>query len=250
VSGFSSVDDSPDPAALVRFLDEAARAESGMKRYAVAAHVLRRPAGPILDVGCGAGHDLVLFAAEGLRVVGVDPSAVMVDAARTRTAGAGASVVRAVGEALPFAGDSFSGCRIERVLMHVADPLVVLAEVLRCVVSGGLVTVFEPNWASFRVRSEVLSERATWLTFVKHPDVGARLWELLDDLGCDVLDRSRSSRCGGRWRRWSGWLASPLRSSVPWRRVESIAVMPITGSWSNEGATRQASSTRSCRRSR
>jgi len=32
----------PDPAGLVRFLDEAALAESGMKQYAVAAHALRR----------------------------------------------------------------------------------------------------------------------------------------------------------------------------------------------------------------
>ena len=50
-------------------------------------------------------------------------------------------------------------------------------------------SVYEPNWVGLRVRSEVLSERAVWLRSVKHPDLGARLWDLLDDLGCDVLDR-------------------------------------------------------------
>lgn len=189
MSGFSSVDDAADPEGLLRFLDAAALAESGMKHYAVAAHALRRPARRILDIGCGAGHDLVLFAAAGLGVVGVDPSAVMVEAARGRAANAGTPVVRAAGERLPFGGETFSGCRIERVLMHVDDPSVVLAEALRCVEPGGLVTVFEPDWGSFAVRSDVLPERATWITSVKHPDVGARLWELLENLGCDVLDR-------------------------------------------------------------
>jgi len=189
VSKFASVDDSPDPAALVAFLDFTARTASGMKQYAVAVHALRRPSGPILDVGCGAGHDLALFAGAGMRVVGVDPSAVMVATARGRVAHADASVVRAAGEALPFASEVFAGCRIERVLIHVDDPYLVADEVLRCVASGGLVSVYEPNWVGLRVRSQVLAERAAWLGSVKHPDLGARLWDLLDDLGCDVLDR-------------------------------------------------------------
>jgi len=189
MSGFSSVDDSSNPVGLVRFLDEAALAESGMKQYAVAAHALRRPPRPILDLGCGAGHDLVLFASAGLGVVGVDPSAVMVEAARRRTTRAGTPVVRAGGEALPFRSEAFSGCRIERVLMHVGDPSVVLAESLRCIEPAGLVIVIEPDWTRFTVRSQVLPGRATWITSVKHPDVGARLWQLLENLGCDVLDR-------------------------------------------------------------
>jgi SAM-dependent methyltransferase len=160
-----------------------------MKQYAVAAHALRRPPRPILDLGCGAGHDLVLFASARLSVVGVDPSAVMVQAARERAADAGAPVLRAVGEALPFRDEVFSGCRIERVLMHVDDPSVVLAEALRCIEPGGLVIVFEPDWTSFTVRSDGLPECASWITSAKHPDVGSRLWELLESLGCDVLDR-------------------------------------------------------------
>jgi SAM-dependent methyltransferase len=189
MAGFSSVDDSADPEALVRFLDLAARAESGMKHYAVAAHALRRPPRPILDLGCGAGHDLVLFAAAGLSVVGADPSAVMVEMAHQRAADTRVPVVRAAGEQLPFGGEVFSGCRIERVLMHVDDPSIVLREALRCVEPGGLLSVFEPDWESLVVTSDVLPQRATWITSVKHPDIGGRLWELLENLGCDVLDR-------------------------------------------------------------
>ena len=98
-------------------------------------------------------------------------------------------MVRATGERLPFRAESFSGCRIERVLMHVDEPAVVVTEALRCLEPGGLVTVFEPDWHSLVVKSDVIDERASWMSSVKHPDMGARLWTLLERLGCDVVDR-------------------------------------------------------------
>ena len=121
----------------------------------------------------------------GLDVVGVDPSAVMVDGNGARRT----AVVRAAGERLPLRADSFSGCRMETVLMHVDDPAVVVAEALRCLEPGGLVTVFEPDWHSLVVKSDEMDERASWMSSVKHSDMGARLWTLLEHLGCDVLDR-------------------------------------------------------------
>jgi ubiquinone/menaquinone biosynthesis C-methylase UbiE len=64
------------------------------------------------------------------------------------------SLVRAAGEALPFHNESFAGCRIERWLIHVVDPSVVVTEAVRCVRPRGLITVFEPDWSRFRVRDE------------------------------------------------------------------------------------------------
>ena len=189
MSAFSQVDAAPDPAGLVRFLDEAAAAESGMKHYTLAAHLLRRPGGPILDVGCGAGHDLVLLGTAGLRAVGVDPSEVMTAASAQRSAGLGARLVRAAGEALPFRDGAFSGCRIERVLMHVEDPALVVSEAVRCVEAGGLVTVFEPDWSGLRVRGSDGDRLVGWLGGMRHPGIGARLWSLLEASGCDVLDQ-------------------------------------------------------------
>jgi SAM-dependent methyltransferase len=189
MSSFSSVDNAPDPDRLVQFLDAAASAEAGIKHYVAAAHGRRNPQGPILDVGCGAGHDLDLFASLGMVAVGIDPSEVMLHAAAARTANATIALVRGVGGALPFVDHVFAGCRIERVLMHVDDPLHVLAEAVRCVERGGLVTVFEPDWTRFEIVSDVLSTNARWITSVKNPDIGARLWGLLEDSGCEVLDR-------------------------------------------------------------
>lgn len=73
--------------------------------------------------------------------------------------------------------------------MHVDDPAEVVHEIVRCVGPGGLVTAFEPDWTSFTVASDVMDEAASWISNVKHPDAGARLWELLETAGCDVLDR-------------------------------------------------------------
>ncbi len=190
MSLFSFVDDAPDPRALVAFLDEAADAESGMKHDALVAHVARAPSDPILDVGCGAGHDAVLFARHGLRVIGVDPSAVMIAASQARSAGVrGLALVRANAAGLPFHDETFAGCRVERVLMHVEDPGAALREIVRCLRPGGLLTAFEPDWSSFTVVSDVMDDGAGWISSARHPDAGARLWELVEAAGCTVLDR-------------------------------------------------------------
>jgi len=189
MAGFSAVDTAPDPARLVAFLDDSARAESGMKHYVAAAHGLRRPAAPILDLGCGTGHDLSLLTGHGLRVVGVDPSAVMLQEAAKRLPHGMGSLVRSTGEALPFSDGCFGGCRVERVLMHVDDPVAVLAEVVRCLTPGALITVFEPDWSRFEVVSDVLPHAAAWISSARHPGVGGQLWPLLEQAGCEVLDR-------------------------------------------------------------
>src|SRR5262245_41395275 len=175
-----------------------------MKHYAAGAHALRAPEAPILDLGCGAGHDLGLLAAAGLGVVGVDPSAVMVAAARRRLAERARAVplVRADGGRLPLRTGGAGGCRIERVLMHVEEPQGVLAEVARCVRPGGLVTVCERDWSRFTVRSDVIAGPVGWISGARHPGIGGRLWALTEDAGFVVQDRVEESPCGARGRAW------------------------------------------------
>ena len=189
MSVFSSVDAQPDPSLLVGYLDLIARAAAGMKHYAVAAHALHQPDGLVLDLGCGAGHDLVLLASAGLRPVGVDASAFMLATAAGRRGTEHVPLVQSAGEALPFLDNTLAGCRIERVLMHVVDPLAVLVEVVRCLRPGALITVYEPNWDSFLVRSDHGNEAVDWIAPSRHPGIGGKLWGLIEEAGCDVLDR-------------------------------------------------------------
>jgi len=145
-SAFSAVDDAVEPDRLIRSLADSATGLAAMKHYMAVAHALRRPTArspaPVLDLGCGSGHDLAVLDAVGVPSVGVDPSAVMVGAAAERTR---APLVRATGTQLPFADGAFAGCWIERVLMHVEHPDAVVAEVVRCLRPGGLLTIFEPR---------------------------------------------------------------------------------------------------------
>jgi SAM-dependent methyltransferase len=189
MSIFTSVDSHGDPSLVVRYLDQTAEGESGMKHYVAAAHARHHPHGLVLDLGCGAGHDLVLLAAAGLRAVGVDPSSVLLEAAAQRIKGIPNGLIQAVGESLPFRDASFDGCRIERVLMHVADPTIVLAEVVRCTRPRGLVTVFEPDWSRFRVREDRGEVTAGWISSARHPGIGGDLWRQLEGAGCQILDR-------------------------------------------------------------
>jgi hypothetical protein len=54
---------------------------------------------------------------------------------------------------------------------------------------GGLITVFEPDWSEFRVRTDHGVATAGWLAGLRQPGVGGALWKLLEDAGCDVVDR-------------------------------------------------------------
>jgi ubiquinone/menaquinone biosynthesis C-methylase UbiE len=184
LSAFSAVDDAAEPGRLIQFLEESAVGLAAMKYYMAAAHAIRQPSAPVLDVGCGAGHDLSLLDALGIRAVGIDASSVMVDEARRRIS---VPLARADASNLPFSDASFAGARIERVLMHVADPAAVLCEVVRCVQPGGLLTVFEPDWASLTVCGTRVP--VEWLSLARHPAIGASVGALATRAGCSILDR-------------------------------------------------------------
>ena len=183
-SAFSSVDQAPDPKRLVTSLEDSAVGLAAMKHYMAVTHAIRQPTQPVLDLGCGAGHWLALLDALKIPAVGVDPSDVMLRESRKRTA---SPLIRATGDHLPVADHVFSGCGVERVLMHVADPAAVITEVVRCVRPEGLLTIFEPDWSSLRVNKiPVPTELAS---IARHPDVGARVGALLADAGCLIRDR-------------------------------------------------------------
>ncbi len=192
MSVFSSVDSSVgaslDADRVVAYLDHTARAATGIKHYAMAAHALRDPEGLVLDLGCGAGHDLELLDSAGVHTVGLDSSAVLLRFARERV-GDNGRLMQGVGEALPFRDASLAGCRIERVLQHVVSPAAVLDEVVRCLRPGALLTVYEPDWSSFRVRGPAGDEVTEWISSVRHPAIGGALWDLFETAGVDVVDR-------------------------------------------------------------
>ena len=93
----------------------------------------------LLEIGCGAGVDLVRFARAGAVVTGVDLSGTAIDLARQNIAqnGLDASLQIMNGEALQFADDSFDVVYAHGVLQYTADTGKMVSEIHRVLRPGG-----------------------------------------------------------------------------------------------------------------
>ena len=94
----------------------------------------------VLDVGCGAGVDLVRFARAGARAVGVDLADRAVGLTRANLAHQGLATRLAVadGEALPFAPGSFDLVYAHGVVQYTANDRRLVDEAHRVLRPGGL----------------------------------------------------------------------------------------------------------------
>lgn len=95
---------------------------------------------PVLDVGCGAGVEVVRFARGGARVAGVDVStqAAALTAQNVAQQGLRALVASADGEALPFSDNTFDFVYAHGVVQYAANDRAVVAECARVLKPGGL----------------------------------------------------------------------------------------------------------------
>ena len=93
----------------------------------------------VLDVGCGAGTDLVRFARGGAEVTGVDVAASAIALAGQNFAQQGlhADLREASGESLPFADDTFDLVFAHGVVQYTPNPEALVAECRRVLKPGG-----------------------------------------------------------------------------------------------------------------
>ena len=102
--------------------------------------VASRPGARVLDIGCGAGDNLVRLLRNGAGPVGLEPNAGRVREACRRT---GRPAVRGVAEQLPFADRSFDLVYISHVLHHARDVAASLREIHRVLAPGGVLFLIE-----------------------------------------------------------------------------------------------------------
>jgi ubiquinone/menaquinone biosynthesis C-methylase UbiE len=149
----------------------------------------------ILEVGCGLGDDAAALAARvapGGSVVAVDGSRAMVDRARERHGDvAGLSFDVADATALPFGDATFDGCRIDRVLQHIADPAAAIREMARVLRPGGTLVAFDNDWETLTVDSVDRAVTRTvlnaWCDRFPSGWIGRMLVRLLLDAGLDEV---------------------------------------------------------------
>ena len=94
----------------------------------------------MLDVGCGAGVEVVRFARAGARIIGVDIAASAVELTRQNLVqqGLAARVEIADGEALPFADNAFDFVYAHGVAQYTTDDRALVEECRRVLRPGGL----------------------------------------------------------------------------------------------------------------
>jgi SAM-dependent methyltransferase len=156
-SGFVDVDGSKDPIAYVRRLDEQGRSPFWhaikLQSYQLLA---LEPGAAVLDVGCGTGNDALALAAivgPTGQVVGIDCSTTMLAAANRRSQDGHLPVQFMFGNAeeLDFPGSTFDGCRVERVLQHVAKPRRAIAEMVRVSRCGASIVAIDPDYGTLTI---------------------------------------------------------------------------------------------------
>ena len=146
----------------------------------------------VLDAGCGLGGDVFKMAeliARGGVVVGVDSSAKLIEKSKSDERAATLPVEFYVGSLrqLPFRDQTFTRCRIDRVLQHVPEPQVAISELVRVLRPGGILLAYDNDWGTFSITSQ-----------------DKRVTRILEHAWCDSFANSWIGRELGRYFREAG----------------------------------------------
>ncbi len=116
--------------------------------------VAKRPPGRVLDVGSGASREMFRLAKLGWETFAVDPSAHMLGVSRLtgEETEAPVTLVRAIGERLPFADGSLDALACQAALDHFADRRAFMREAARVVKPSGRVIVSLNNFEGLACR--------------------------------------------------------------------------------------------------
>lgn len=156
---WARVDALPDPGRMIPLVeDRAAHPDQVAMRRRFWDWVELAPGTAVLEVGCGTGvwaREVAALVGPGGRVLGLDPSRSLVEAARrfARERGAPPHLAFQVadGAALPFPDGSWDLVLAATVLGHVPDAAAVMREAARVARRGGRVAVFDQDWETLVV---------------------------------------------------------------------------------------------------
>lgn len=106
------------------------------------------PGEVIVDVGCGLGHDTAALAQSGATLIGLDHNAELLTKARDQYGHIVAFHQRSA-EATGLVSGSVDKIRFDRVLQHIANEELALAEVKRVLTPNGLIQIIDTDYQSF-----------------------------------------------------------------------------------------------------
>jgi ubiquinone/menaquinone biosynthesis C-methylase UbiE len=164
----------------------------------IAAGTTLEPGTRLLELGCGVGAVLAVLGQEfpGIELTGVDIEPRQLEYARghLRRAGVEAALVEADASAVPFADESVDHVWMMWFLEHVPDPLAVLREARRVLVSGGRITAIEVDYSTSHAQPSAPAFEALVDAMVRGmaaagwSDAGTRLPGWLEEAGFREID--------------------------------------------------------------
>ncbi len=112
------------------------------------------PPGRVLDVGSGLAYEAALFLRRGWESWGLEPSLAMLARARVNLEEmqAGVTLVRGIGESLPFRDATFDRVLCQGSLDHFADPQAFVVELARILKPEGRAVIALTNYESLSCR--------------------------------------------------------------------------------------------------
>lgn len=175
-SGFCNIDDSHCPKSYLSYVNWTNEHQiSRLSKELLVKRILRPRTGEyILDIGCGAGHDVHTLARlvgrEG-HVVGIDQSKTMIRAAQQQQVQRQRPTVEfRVCDAhhLHFPDNTFDACLAVGTLMFMKNPSQVLKEVFRVLKPGGRLVAHEADWDSLAIAGGDAATTNTIVRIIKH----------------------------------------------------------------------------------
>ena len=152
------------------YLDQAAATELGRDyKHKMIAMMDLLPGARVLDIGCGPGTDLadLAMATGNGDVIGVDADPTMVAEARRRMAAyPNVRVCEGDAHALPLADASVDRARLDRVVQHLADPAVAVAEAARVLHASGTLVVADTDWDTLVIDDPDVETSRAYTRFV------------------------------------------------------------------------------------
>jgi len=136
----------------------------------------------ILDIGCGRGIDGVEMAQKGATVIGLEPSPVMLGYAKRYLSenGAGMSLVRGIGENVPFRTGTMDKVACKGALDHFPQPDAVIKQMASILKPEGRAMIAVANFDSLGFRLARLIWRLRKTFGFKAPDMRMP-WEVPED---------------------------------------------------------------------
>jgi ubiquinone/menaquinone biosynthesis C-methylase UbiE len=192
-SEFTDVDHAQNPADYLHMLD-AQRAMPFIQQYKQHVRVLLDlyPGLQVLDAGTGTGEDaqeMAKLVTPGGQVVGLDFSQIMIDEAKRRMQDSSLPLRFVQGDIqhLPFENAAFDRCYADRIFIHLPDPHLAIAELVRVIRPGGKILIAEGDPESQVLDSPYPDVTRRFFRFrndgMRQPDIAHRLYALFMDAG-------------------------------------------------------------------